>query len=437
MSRKDFLVTLACLAFICLVVAGAIAVKARVSAQANVAQPTTAVASSPKEEKPTDLNNKVLHLSAAEATSPTLSFVVAKSGSLHQTMKLSSTIETRNPGTASVTSLLHGAVTKVLVDVGDMVKAGQVVAYINCPEISDAQSVYVEHKAHKIETQANVELIRKRLELSNNESRRLNGLLKEGISAKKDVDSAQSRSAGVEAELQTSIAMLAAADIQLKSAESRLKSLGVDPRTMRLDQLSTEVPLRSPIRGLVSQKNAEAGQPVGPLSGAANPSLFTIADLSKVWVMLEVPQSEISKIKSGANVTFTTEVAPGKKFNGRVTVLGQSFDAASRTASIRTEVDNPESILKPGMMVLAEVTVPSTSGHVLIPSSAVQKVGDSELVFKRLGPSTLKATPITVSDSDGKLSEIVHGIDAGDTIVANGSFLLKSELMRASIGGEE
>lgn len=161
MSRKDFLVTLACLAFICLVVAVAIAVKARVSAQANVVQPATAVASSPKEEKPTDLNNKVLHLSAAEATSPTLSFVVAKSGSLHQTMKLSSTIETRNPGTASVTSLLHGVVTRVLVDVGDMVKAGQVVAYINCPEISDAQSAYVEHKAHKLETQANVELNQK------------------------------------------------------------------------------------------------------------------------------------------------------------------------------------------------------------------------------------------------------------------------------------
>jgi multidrug efflux pump subunit AcrA (membrane-fusion protein) len=93
---------------------------------------------------------------------------------------------------------------------------------------------------------------------------------------------------------------------------------------------------------------------------AANPALFKIIDLSLVWVMLEVPQDEISHVHIGAKVSFTTEVAPGKSFKGRVTKLGETFDAASRTASIRTEIENPNFILKPGMLVLADVSTDSS-----------------------------------------------------------------------------
>lgn len=153
--------------------------------------------------------------------------------------------------------------------------------------------------------------------------------------------------------------------------------------------------------------------------------------------MLEVPQSEISKIKNGAKVTFTSEVAPGKKFNGRVTKLGQTFDSMSRTASVRTEIENTESILKPGMMVLANVEIPASTSHVVIPRTAVQKLSNQNVVFKKIASFRFKPVIVSIANDDGFSTEVVSGICAGDTIVTKGAFLLKSELMKGSIGGEE
>lgn len=395
-----------------------------------------ALISSPNSKKLTPPSEQTVEL-PNQKLNRAIGISIARSGSLSKSLKFSSTVESRNPGTATVTSLVHGVVTKVLVDVGDVVKPGQIVAYINCPEISDAQSAYVERSAHEIEAKANISLVKTRLALAQRESARLEELLAEGISAKKDLEAAQSKNAGTEAELQTSVALLAASEIQLTAAASRLRSLGIEPTRMRIDKLSTELPLRSPINGLVSQKTAQVGQQVGPLSGASNPSLFTIVDLSKVWVMLEVPQSEISRIRNGAKVTFTSEVAPGKKFNGRVTKLGQNFDSMSRTASVRTEIENKESILKPGMMVLANVDIPGSNSNVIIPSTAVQKHSNQNVVFKKIASSRFKAVIVSIANDDGFSSEVVSGICPGDMIVTKGAFLLKSELMKGSIGGEE
>ena len=434
MSKQKALTGCFCLVFVSIFLAGTASFKSSAKTPPGT-RPGTPGATSEH-----DLPIKAGKVIEVPAHSPVnaISVSPAHNGSLRQSMKLSSTIASSTPGTASVTSLVHGVVTKILVDVGDIVKAGQIVAYINCPEIADAKSAYEERKSRKIEAAANVELVKRRLALGENESGRLKTLFSEGISAKKDFEGAQSKIASTEAELQTSIALLAAAKIQLTSAASRLSSLGIDPGSVNIEKLSTELPLRSPISGLVSQKTAQPGQPVGPLGGASNPALFTIVDLSKVWVMLEVPQSENLRITLGARVTFTTEVAPGKKFTGRVTRLGQTFDSMSRTASFRTEVQNPQLILKPGMLVLADVSTTATSStHVLVLNTAIQKLARQNFVFRKIGSRKFAACPVTIGETNGISSEIISGIADGDLIVTNGSFLLKSELMKDSLGGEQ
>jgi membrane fusion protein, heavy metal efflux system len=356
---------------------------------------------------------------------------------LKQSIRFTSTVESSNPGTASVTSLVHGVVTRVLVDVGDTVKAGQTVAFINCPELSDAQSNFVERQARVMEATANVKLVRTRVALAASEADRLKTLFDEGISAKKDVEASQSRIASAKAELETAKAMMTASEIQFSSARSRLSSLGFDPKSMELNRLTTELALRSPIAGVVSQRNAQPGQTVGATGSATTTVLFTIVDLSTVWVMLEVPQSEISNIKLNAPVTFTTEIAPGQKFKGRVTRLGERFDPQSRSASVRTEIDNPKAILKPGLLVLAEVAT-SAPPHVqlLVPNSAIQRMAGEVLIFKKVSASRFKACPIKVGDTDGQNTVVLSGVSVGDLIATKGSFLLKSELQRKSIGGD-
>jgi cobalt-zinc-cadmium efflux system membrane fusion protein len=380
----------------------------------------------------------VIRLPANRAMLDSVTLATVEASCMRNSMQFSSTVESRNPGTATVTCLLHGAVSKVLVDIGDTVKAGQVMAYINCPDISDAQSALVERQAHSLEATANYELTQTRLKISEKEVERLKSLCAEGIAAKKDVESAESRTAAVQAELQTARAMLSSAQIQLESAKSRLRSFGLEPDHMSLDKVSTELPLRSPIAGLVSQRTAQPGLPVGPLTGAANPALFTIMDLSRVWVMLEVPQDEVSQVVVGARLTFTTEVAPGKKFTGSVTTLGETFDAASRTASVRTEVENPNFILKPGMLVLANVSIGnSLKKRLMIPATAIQKLSNKTFVFKETAPMTFTAIPVTIGERDARSAEVLSGLTLGDRIATNGSFLLKAEAMKNEIGAEE
>lgn len=383
-----------------------------------------------------NVDSDIVRLSQEPALRNTVNIATVKDMRLHNVMRFSSTVESRNPGTASVTCLLHGVVSRVLADVGDKVQAGQIVAYINCPDVSDAQSVYVERRAHGLEAAANYEFTRTRLKIAEAEIARLKSLSVDGITARKDVESAESRTAGIEAELQTAKAMVSSSEIQLESSKSRLLSFGLEPTTV--DKVTTELPLRSPISGLVSERTAQAGLPVGPLSGATNAALFKIIDLSRVWVMLEVPQDEISHVHIGAKVSFTTEVAPGKSFKGRVTKLGETFDAASRTASIRTEIENPNFILKPGMLVLADVSTDgSLQQQLTIPEKAIQKLSNKTVVFKEIGPLTFKVCPVSIGRCNRGDAEIQTGLSLGDRVATNGSFLLKSEVMKNAIGEEQ
>ncbi|MDZ4834199.1 MAG: efflux RND transporter periplasmic adaptor subunit [Candidatus Melainabacteria bacterium] len=386
-------------------------------------------------ERSRDLH-RVIDLPRDVADQQSIEVAPVISSKLKQSMRFSSTVESSNPGTASVTSLMHGVVTRVLVDVGDTVKAGQIVAFINCPELSDAQSNFVERQALVLEATANVELVRTRVRLAEAEAARLKTLFDEGISAKKELEASQSRIAGTKAELETAKAHLAASEIQFCSAGSRLGSLGFDIKSVAVDKLTTELALRSPITGVVSQRNTQPGQTVGAAGSATTTVLFTIVDLSKVWVMLEVPQSEIYQIKLNAPVTFTTEIAPGQKFKGRVTRLGERFDSQSRTASVRTEIDNPKMILKPGLLVLAEVVTSTPSpAQLLVPNSAIQRISGAALIFKKVSATRFEACPIKLGDTDGQDTVVLSGVSAGDLVATKGSFLLKSELQRKSIGG--
>ncbi len=382
--------------------------------------------------------HKVVNLPRDISDQKSIEVLPVRSSNLKQSMRFTSTVESSNPGTAAVTSLVHGVVTRVLVDVGDTVKAGQVVAFINCPELSDAQSNFVERQARVIEATANVELIRTRLKLAEAEASRLKTLFEEGISAKKEVEASESRIASAKAELETAKAQRTSSEIQFSAARSRLTSLGFDPKSMELSKLTTELALRSPIAGVVSQRNAQPGLVVGATGSATTAVLFTVVDLSTVWVMLEVPQSEISNIKLNAPVTFTTEVAPGQKFKGRVTKMGERFDPQSRSASIRTEIDNPKAILKPGLLVLAEVATSAPArAQLLVPNSSIQRIGSEVLVFKKVSANSFEACPIKVGNTDGNNTVVLSGVELGDMVATKGSFLLKSELQRKSIGGGE
>lgn len=359
--------------------------------------------------------------------------------SLKRSLRLSSTVQSVNSKTGFVTSLVHGVVTRVTVDVGDRVRRGQPLVYLNCPDLTEAKAAYFEHDAHLTEALANRQLVKTRVGVAQSDLERSRTLYQEGIAAFKDVQSAEARLAIVQSELQSAEAMVKANRSQLDAALSRLSGFGVDSDALNPGAMSTELSLRAPIGGVVSERLVQPGQSVGPPTAGSNspPHLMVIHDLGKVWVMLEVPQSQVSSLELGARVKFETEVAPGRAFVGSITRLGEKFDPTSRTVSVRAEVDNPEGVLKPGMLLVAEVSVDGGERRgLVVPGSAIQELSDHAVVFRRSGPLGFDAVPVKVGARTSGMVEIESGLEVGDIVVSKGAFLLKSELVRGTIGGD-
>ncbi|MBL0188866.1 MAG: efflux RND transporter periplasmic adaptor subunit [Candidatus Obscuribacter sp.] len=359
---------------------------------------------------------------------------------LDQPLEFSSTVESPADTTGAIYSLVNGVVTRILVNAGDTVTKGQIVAYVNSPDIAEGQATYL-HALSKIkECQAAKNLIKTRIELSRRDESRLSSLVKDGIAAQKEVEAARGRVTGTQSEMVAADSALLAAEAQLRAARSRIKSLGLDVPTQEVDNVTSELPIKSPISGIITQRFVNPGQTVGPASlasGAKSSAIAAVADLSKVWVMLEVPQSQVSRIKQGARVNFRTEVAPGKIYTGTVTRLGQSFDAVSHTALVRTEIPNHNFVLKPGMLVIATVEGMSKSlTKPTIALSAVQNIDGQDYVFVSLGEHRYKKRLVHCGDRTSSAVIIDSGLTPGEPIVVNGSFTLKTESVKASMGAQ-
>lgn len=359
---------------------------------------------------------------------------------LDQPLEFSSTVESPADTTGAIYSLVNGVVTRILVNAGDTVKKGQIVAYVNSPDIAEGQATYL-HALSKIkECQAAKNLIKTRIELSKRDENRLASLVKDGIAAQKEVEAAKGRVTGSQSEMVAADSALLAAEAQLRAARSRINSLGMDIPTQEVDNVTSELPIKSPISGIITQRFVNPGQTVGPASlasGAKSSAIAAVADLSKVWVMLEVPQSQVSRIKQGATVNFRTEVAPGKTYTGTVTRLGQSFDAVSHTALVRTEIPNHNFVLKPGMLVIATVEGMSKSlTKPTIALSAVQNIDGQDYVFVSLGQHRYKKRLVHCGERTSSAVIIDSGLTPGEPIVVNGAFTLKTESVKASMGAQ-
>jgi cobalt-zinc-cadmium efflux system membrane fusion protein len=357
---------------------------------------------------------------------------------LGDTIEFSSTIEPTTHGSGVVMPLVSGVITRVAADVGQQVTAGQVLAYMNCPDLADAQSDYLNATAKLQEATAELALVENRVSLVKAEVKRANDLNKEGISAIKDLQAAQSREASTLAELAAAGTLVKAARSHQAAAMTRLRSLGISTFDLSSKNISNELPLRSPVSGTVTVKNVNPGQYIstafGSAAGKTNEALFTVVDLSKLWAILEVPQSEAAKLKVGTPVYFSSEAAPQEVFQGKVISPGENFDSLARTVGVRVEVANPKQTLKPGTLVLARAFIGDANERSLaVPLSAVQQIDNNDVVFVKDGPSLYETRTVKLGRHSRLFAEVLSGVKYGDAIVNNGSFVLKSEALKASL----
>jgi cobalt-zinc-cadmium efflux system membrane fusion protein len=313
---------------------------------------------------------------------------------------------------AHVSPRITGRVQSVRAELGDQVKAGQVLATLDSIDLGQAKAEYLAARAEE-------SVARKTRE-------REESLLKEKITSEQSV--LEARAAHEKA--------LAS----LRSAEERLRLLGLGKdqiqRSRHGDPSSSHFPLTAPIDGKIVEKHLVVGETVAP-----EEKVFTVADLGRLWIWIDVYERNLARIHPGDVVTVVTEAYPGRTFQGAVTYIRDQVDPDTRTARARIDIENPDGALKPGMFAEVMVTDPHAKdgGAVVqslaVPPSAVQRDGEKLIAFVQEGERRYERREVRVGMRTEQYVEVLEGLAAGEPVVVDGAFVLKSEAAKEEMGG--
>lgn len=194
----------------------------------------------------------------------------------------------------------------------------------------------------------------------------------------------------------------------------------------------SRVTIQAPFDGEIIEKHATLGEVVNP-----GVNLFTIANLSTVWVAIDIYQKDVQHIHAGLPVEATAEGYPGRIFKGKVAYVGKVFVEETRTLEVRVELDNESGRLRPGMFVSASVICQEeehSSELIAVLDSAVQRIDNVPVVFVAKAPGTYERRAVTLGKRLGERHAVLAGLEDGETVVTEGSFILKSELLRSRMG---
>jgi membrane fusion protein, heavy metal efflux system len=288
-----------------------------------------------------------------------------------------------------VISLANGRVVDIKTRLDDNVKKGQLLFRVQSSDVSTAFNAYL--KAVNDEQLANKAYLRQE------------DLYKHGAVAQSMVEQAEDAEKNAKADL--------------TAAEEQLKVMGSDK-----DHPSPIVDVYAPISGVIIAQNiTNAGAAGVTLSGSA--TAFTIADLSTVWILCDVYENDIPKIKLGQEAKFTLNAYPDKLLTGRVADIGPVLDPTLRTAKVRLEIKNP-GILKLGMFGTATFTGRTMEAHAAVPADAVLHLHDRDWVFLPVGGNQFKRTEVHGGKMlDHNRQEILSGLEPGQQVVTNALLL--------------
>jgi membrane fusion protein, heavy metal efflux system len=207
--------------------------------------------------------------------------------------------------------------------------------------------------------------------------------------------------------------------------------LQVEPESLTPTNLYDKelIPIRSPIDGVVIARNVTVGQVV-----ATGFEAFVVSNLHTVWVTASVNEKDLPLVRVGVPAEVVNQGYPGQIFRGRVGMIGDLLDPQTRTVPVRIVVPNPGTLLRPGMFASARIAESQTDFAIFVPEDALQDINGMRVVFTTTDGTTFKAKTVDVGTrSQGKV-QIVDGLGAQDHIVVKGAFMVKSEMLKGTMG---
>ena len=355
-------------------------------------------------------------------------------------IEIAAVTTTRVPGTLEVTGIVtpdesrvahvrplaRGVVETVAVSLGSRVNQGQPLLTYDNIELGQLVGEFLTEQAGLRQTQTDLEVKRTSLE-------RAEALIKIEAIAQRELDVRRAEFRNGEAAVASAQARVSRVEEQLHRfglSDADLKALAPDAKEAPHRDASHST-LRAPFSGVVTKFDVAAGEVVEP-----DKELFTVADISTVWVLADVYERDLSKITRDGTVSIKVDAYPDRTFTGRITHVSDIIDPASRTAKVRCVVENRDGALKLDMFAKVVLGTAEERQALAVPSDAVQQVDNQSVVFTRQTATRFERRIVQIGRRSGDLVEILGGLEEGQMVVGKGSFYLKTALLRERIGDE-
>ncbi len=374
-----------------------------------------------------DLNEKTAATGKVTLTSeqmeeiqPTTSVVQQRK--IAKEVSLTGQVEPDSNMTTPVISLVPGRVEKSFVQLGDVVKAGQRLAFVRSDDIAQIEADLLKQV---LDFEADIQQARFQLSLCEKIFGRHKQLFSEGISARADLDTAESEYQKAQVALDT----LKEKRIALITiARERLRLYGVEKdeldRVLATKKIDDDFYIEAPRSGIITERNADIGQLIDN-----SHNIFVVTDLSQVWLTAQAFEKDIHYIKKGQKVMVTVNSYPDKVFQGKVDYTGVMLDTNTRTMPVRATVQNPQIVLKPEMFANMRVEIGETQA-LSIPFESVRKTGEATVAYVVQGKNSFEERKIEVGRRLGSSIEILKGLRPGEVVVARGSLQLQGQMLK-------
>lgn len=195
--------------------------------------------------------------------------------------------------------------------------------------------------------------------------------------------------------------------------------------------LGKPLELKSPTDGVVIERNSAAGELL-----EKSKAVYTVSDPTQLWAIAEVKERDIAAVKAGQEASFTTFAYPDEPFHGKVTLISNEVEPGSRTVEVRIAVDNADGRLKPGMFADVEITTTILENVLLISDRALETDGENQIVFVALDGNKFEKRVVKLGREQSGHMQILDGVRAGENVVTDGGFILKSEMLKGELGEE-
>jgi cobalt-zinc-cadmium efflux system membrane fusion protein len=195
------------------------------------------------------------------------------------------------------------------------------------------------------------------------------------------------------------------------------------------EMLGKSLELKAPIDGVITERNATTGE----LVDKSKP-VYTISDPTQLWAIAEVKERDIAAVKLEQDAAFTVLAFPEEKLHGKVVLIGNQVEAGSRTVEVRIAVDNTDGRLKAGMFADVEIVTTILDQVLLIPDYALETDGENQIVFVALDEYKFEKRVVKLGLEQSGRVQILDGVKAGEKVVIEGGFILKSEMLKGQLG---